>query len=501
MITSINDTIAAITTPLGTGGVGVIRLSGEKSVEIVSKIFSSSLDEKKLPDFKGGKIYHGWIFSNNINKNCHCEGCETACGNLTNLDCPQKNTSLDRSSRRSIAAPQDDTSVLLDEVIILVFKAPNSYTGEDVIEIQCHGGINIVKNILNICLESGARMAEKGEFTKRAFLNGRIDLSKAEAVLDLIHSKTDKFTRISAYNLSGKLSLFITELRSKLINLLSVITAAIDFPEEVDEPEYNFIEEKINSIINEIDKILKTAGSSNLMRQGIKAVIAGRPNVGKSSLFNALLNMERAIVTNIPGTTRDIIQETIDIGGIPVTLIDTAGIREIENNHESQYIESIGIDISKSCIKEADIVLFMADSEHGFTEEDGVIFEEIKNKLFIKIASKADLKLHSDLSGYIQVSSKTQIGFDELKKNIEKIILSSDNLQESEFSTNLRQQECLNKTKEALINAKISCNNKEVQDFISIDLKSALISLGEITGEVVSDEIIENIFSNFCIGK
>jgi len=459
MITSINNTIAAITTPLGTGGVGVIRLSGDKSIEIISKIFSSSPDKKKLPEFKAGRIYHGWV----------------------------------------VAKPH--SQIIIDEVILLIFKAPNSYTGEDVVEIQCHGGINIVKNILNLCLEAGARMAEKGEFTKRAFLNGRIDLSKAEAVLDLIHSKTDRFSTISACNLSGKLAIFINNLRGELINLLSLINAAIDFPEEVDEPEYNFIEEKINFIIGEIDKILKTAGSSNLMRQGIKAAIAGRPNVGKSSLFNALLSMERAIVTNIPGTTRDIIQETIDINGIPVTLIDTAGIREIENSHESHYIESIGIDISKTCIKEADIVLFIADSEFGYTEEDRAIFEEIKNKPLIKIASKSDLKQHSDLSDYIFVSSKTQIGLEELKKNIEKIILSSDNLQESEFSTNLRQQECLNKANESLINAKVSCDNKEVQDFISIDIKSALISLGEITGEVVSDEIIENIFSNFCIGK
>lgn len=456
MITSINDTIAAITTPLGTGGVGAIRLSGERSVEIVSKIFSSSLDEKKLPVFKPNRIYHGWVVANNTP---------------------------------------------IDEVIILVFKTPNSYTGEDVIEIQCHGGINIVKNILNLCLESGARMAERGEFTKRAFLNGKLDLSKAEAVLDLIHSKTDKFTKASAYNLSGKLSMVINELRDELLNLLSRITAAIDFPEEVDEPEYSFIEEKVGYITREIDKILQTAGSSNLMRQGIKVAIAGRPNVGKSSLFNALLNLERAIVTNIPGTTRDIIQETVDINGIPVTLIDTAGIREIENSHESYYIESIGIDISKSCIQEADIILFVADSEQGFVEEDRAIFEEVKHKPLIKIASKADLNIHNDLLEYIPVSSKTQKGLENLKESLEKVILSSGNLQESEFSTNLRQQECLNKAKEALFAANSSCFKLEPQDFISIDLKTALISLGEITGEVVTDEIIENIFSNFCIGK
>jgi len=458
MITSVNDTIAAITTPLGTGGVGIVRLSGEKSTEIISKIFSSSPDEKIFPELKANHIYHGWIYK-----------------------------------------PQG--SILLDEVILLVFKSPNSYTGEDVIEIQCHGGINIVKNILTLCIETGARMAEKGEFTKRAFLNGRIDLSKAEAVLDLIHSKTDKFTQISAYNLSGKLHVLINQFRSELINLLSVITAAIDFPEEVNEPEYCYIGEKIEFLIDKIDSVLNSTNSSNLMRQGIKVVIAGKPNVGKSSMFNTLLNMDRAIVTNIPGTTRDILQETIDIGGIPVTLIDTAGIREIESKHESHQIESIGINISKSCIKDADLVLFTIDSEQGFTDEDKIIYEEIKDKPHIKIASKADLNANSDLAGYIHVSSKTRQGFNEIIKKIEKIILSSENMQESEFSTNLRQQECLQKAKGALLNAKISCTNKEIQDFISIDLKTALLCLGEITGEVVTDEILENIFSNFCIGK
>jgi tRNA modification GTPase len=456
MITSFNDTIAAITTPLGTGGVGVIRLSGSESTQIISKIFSSSCEKTVIPDFKAGRIYHGWIIQNNT---------------------------------------------LIDEVILLIFKAPGSYTGEDIIEIQCHGGINVVKNILNLCLQNGARIAEKGEFTKRAFLNGRIDLSKAEAVLDLIHSKTDEFARVSAKNLSGKLSACIQELRAELVNLLSLIVAAIDFPEEVDEPKYEFIIEKIDFINDQISKILSTAACSNLMRQGIKAVIAGRPNVGKSSLFNVVLNLDRAIVTDIAGTTRDILQETLDIEGIPVTLIDTAGIREIENLHEQNKIESIGINISKSCIQEADIVIFVADSKDGLIEEDKTIFEEIKHKPHLKVASKSDLGVHNSLNDYICVSAKTQKGLDELKNKIKEILLNSDNLQESEFSTNLRQQECLYKAKEALIQANIACINREIQDLISIDIKSAIISLGEITGEIVSDEIIDNIFSSFCIGK
>ncbi|MFH0703217.1 MAG: tRNA uridine-5-carboxymethylaminomethyl(34) synthesis GTPase MnmE [bacterium] len=461
VINTLNDTIAAIATPLGIGGVGVIRISGDKSFEIIYKIFSLSLKEKKIPEFRPDKIYHGWIIENN--------------------------------------KP-------LDEVILLIFKAPKSYTGEDIIEIQCHGGINIVKNILELCLKYGARMAEKGEFTKRAFLNNKLDLSKAEAILDLIHSKTDKFSLISAYNLSGKLSSCINELRIELINLLSLINAAIDFPDEVDEPEYNFIKEKIDFLINKINKILETAKNSNLMRHGLKIAIAGSPNVGKSSLFNALLSIERSIVTEIPGTTRDIIQESLDINGIPVTLTDTAGIRELKDDSKSSYIESIGINIAKSYIKEADLVLFVFDLTIGMTEEDKIIYAETKEKPVIKIGSKLDLldKKPAKNDGIIAVSSKTKEGIDFVKKEIEKLLFSEDlsfNISNNEFSTNLRQQECLNKAKISLLETLNSCKNKENQDFISIDLKSALISLGEITGEIVSDEIIDNIFSNFCIGK
>lgn len=458
---NLKDTIAAIATPLGIGGVGVVRISGENSFNIVSKIFSSKINEKTLPEFKPGRIYHGWITNAN-----------------------------------------DTGFTPIDEVIVLAFKAPKSYTGEDVIEIHCHGGINIVKNILDLCLKSGARLAEKGEFTKRAFLNGKLDLSKAEAVLDMIHSRTDVFSLVSAHNLAGKLSLYINNLRQELMNLLSIITAAIDFPEEVDEPAYDFIEEKINYLIGKIDFALNTSTSSNLMRHGIKVAIAGKPNVGKSSLFNALLNIERSIVTDIPGTTRDIIQESIDIGGIPVTLIDTAGIREVENIHSSDHIESIGINITRSYIKDSDVILFVYDLSQGMDEKDRIIFEEVKDKPLVKIGSKADLMDYKpEDSSVIPVSSKTFEGLDTVKKAIESLILSKDINMNGDFSTNIRQQECLNNAKDSLLESLDSTKSKEVQDFIAIDLKSALLSLGEITGEVVSDEIINNIFSNFCIGK
>lgn len=451
----LKDTIAAIATPLGTGGVGAIRVSGEKSLQILSRIFSPDLEQGDLPEFKGNRIYHGWITENNNP---------------------------------------------IDEVIILVFKAPKSYTGEDVVEIQCHGGVYLVRKILEICINEGARLAQNGEFTKRAFLNGRLDLSKAEAVLDIIHSKTDKFSKASAFNLSGKLSAFINDLRSELINLLSIINASIDFPEEVDEPEYSYICSKISEFIGKIDNILKSAKSSNLMRQGVKIALAGKPNVGKSSLFNVLLSMERSIVTEVPGTTRDIIQESVDIGGIPVTLVDTAGIREFENHDKHSQIELIGINLAKSSIKEANIVLFMFDSTQGIKEEDQAIFDSLQGKKIIKIASKCDLgdKIPDNS---IKISSKTMEGIDNLKKEMEKEIFAHNIFGESEFFTNLRQQECLERAENYLLHSIKSCKEKADLDFICIDLKSALISLGEITGEVVTDEILENIFSSFCIGK
>ena len=450
-----NDTIAAIATPLGTGGVGIVRISGENSQEIISKIFSTTLQDKILPDFKPNKLYHGWIISN-------------------------KNP--------------------IDEVIVLCFKAPNSYTEEDVFEIQCHGGINVVKNILRLCLNEGARLAEKGEFSKRAFMNGKLDLSRAEAVLDLIHSKTDKFSQAAAGNLSGNLSNHINNLRKEVLDLLSMMTAAIDFPEEVNEPEYFFIEEKLNSFIKKINLILLTANSSNLMRDGLKIAFAGKPNVGKSSLFNALLDMERAIVTEIPGTTRDIIQESVDIDGIPVILMDTAGIRNLDSNNSSDYIESIGINKTKTCIKNADLILFIYDLTQGLKTEDLAIYEEIKNKKVIKIGSKSDLvESCNDGQSTIKISAKAKIGLDLIKKEIRKLIITED--ASNEFCTNTRQQECLAKSLASLEQSLSACKNSEIQDLILIDLKSALIALGEITGEVISEEIINNIFDNFCIGK
>ncbi len=438
------DTISAIATPLGAGGVGIVRISGSKSYEIIQKIFS----RKKI---KPEMIHHGWIV---------------------------------------------DGENLVDEVIVLAFKGPKSFTGEDTIEIQCHGGLNIVKKILELTLEHGARLAQCGEFTKRAFLNHKMDLSQAEAVLDLINAKTVDFAMKSAKNLSGKLSQEVKKIKDELFNLYSLIIAAVDFPEDVEEPSYDLLEEKIMPILKEINKVLSFSKSSNILRQGIKIAIIGRPNVGKSSLFNALLNLDRAIVTDIAGTTRDVIHETLDIDGVSATLIDTAGIRDCDG---IEKVESIGIDFSKKCIEESDIVLFLFDVSEGYTKEDEQIFDLIQEKPYLKLASKADLVENAE-GDFICVSNLTGKNIDLLKHEIKKLVIEQNDT-ESEFVTNQRQQECLENSKKALEQALSAVNNQEIQDLISIDIKTALMYLGEVSGEVITDEVLNNIFENFCIGK
>ena len=447
------ETIAAISTPLGTGGVGVIRISGDKSFEIAQKI-----TDKR--DFSAGKICHGWII---------------------------------------------DGEKKIDEVIILPFKSPNSYTGEDVIEIQCHGGVNVVRNVLDVVLKNGARPAQRGEFTKRAFLNKKLDLSQAEAVDDLIHAKTSDFAIQSAKNLSGVLAVKTAEIKGKIFDVASKIVAATDFPEDVKEPDYLYLTKEFSSIISETDKILACAKSSDILRQGIKVAIVGRPNVGKSSLFNALLNLDRAIVTDIAGTTRDIIKENLDLG-LPVTLIDTAGIRE---NKSLDKVEEIGIEYSKQSLQDADLVIFMYDASEGFGKADNEIYEIIKDKTYIIVANKIDLLngkeltncvFGYDFSNQIGLSASLKMGLEELKERMKGIVCKISP-EDTEFITNKRQQACFERCREHMQLALDAAEREELQDMIYIDLKSALLSLDEITGEVINDEILNNIFDHFCIGK
>ena len=439
------DTITAIATPIGTGGVGVIRISGEDSFEIIGKIFTKK-------NLEAGRIAHGWIV---------------------------------------------DGDKKIDEVLVLPFRAPNSYTGEDVIEIHCHGGINVVRNILDLVLKNGARTAERGEFTKRAFLNKKMDLSQAEAVADLIHARTRNFAKQSAKNLSGVLGERIKEIRSDIFNVLSKIIAGIDFPEDVAEPEYPYIISEFEKALDKIDKILAGAKSSDILRQGVKIAIVGRPNVGKSSLFNTLLNVERAIVTDIAGTTRDVLKENLD-WDIAITLIDTAGIRESEDVGK---VEEIGIEYSKQSAEDADLVLFMYDIAAGMNDEDKTILNLIKDKKHLIIANKIDLiESMQSQPDEILISTKTGAGIEDLKTKIKEIVYNFSP-EEMEYVTNKRQQDCLEKCRESLIQALEAAKSGELQDLISIDLKSALLYLDEITGEVITDEILNNIFDHFCIGK
>ncbi len=437
------DTITAIATPLGTGGVGVIRISGDNCFEIIDKMFSKH-------NLEAGKIAHGWI--------------------------------LDGEKR-------------VDEVLVLPFRKPHSYTGEDVIEIHCHGGVNVVKNILDLTIKNGARMAERGEFTKRAFLNKKMDLSQAEAVADLIHAKTRNFAMQSAKNLSGVLRDKVCEIKGQIFETLSRIVAGIDFPEDVAEPEYSYLIESFEKSLSEIDNILECARSSNILRQGIKVAIVGRPNVGKSSLFNSLLNVNRAIVTDIAGTTRDVIKETLDLD-VAVTLIDTAGIRDCEDVGK---VEEIGIEFSKQSVDEADLVIFLYDASAGLTDDDKEIYELVKNKLHLEVANKCDL-IEKREDGKFYISTKTGEGINELREQIKQKVCDFS-LEDTEYITNERQVDCLKKCRESLIRALEAAKIGELQDLISIDLKSALLFLDEITGEVITDDILNNIFDHFCIGK
>ena len=443
MMSNFFETIAAPATPLSYGGIGVIRISGDEALNIVSKFFNKKIKENS--------INHGWIIDNDKK---------------------------------------------IDEVIVLYFKAPKSYTGEDVIEIQTHGSPVVIKKILNLLLDSGARLADRGEFTKRAFLNRKMDLTEAEAVLDLINSKTTKSASKNASNLSGALYLEISKMRERIIEILAKITASIDFPEDVKEVSYNEIIDSLVPVKEKIENILKNAKNHNILREGINISVIGRPNVGKSSLFNALLNLERAIVTDIAGTTRDTIKESFEIRGILATLTDTAGIREDENIDK---VEQIGIKQAKNSITESDIVLLLFDGIEGITKDDREIFELAKGKKSILVATKADIQ-EIKYENAISISSKTGYNIDKLKNLIYEALIDF-NIDDSEFTTNQRQQKSLKDALGFINNALFAAQNEELQDLISIDIKSALVSLGEISGEVINDEILNGIFEKFCIGK
>ncbi|MFN8673967.1 MAG: tRNA uridine-5-carboxymethylaminomethyl(34) synthesis GTPase MnmE [Candidatus Sericytochromatia bacterium] len=446
------DTITAIATASGVGGIGIIRLSGSEALKIAKKIF-------KVPNnLKSHEVIFGKII---------------------------------------------DEQELIDSCLLIYFKAPKSFTGEDVIEFHCHGNPFILNKVLDLCIKYGARLAKAGEFTKRAFLNGKLDLTQAEAVYDLIHSKTSMSLKNANNQIEGKLSSKIKNVRDELIKTLSHIEAIIDFPDEIDdEPLSNFIP-VVNKAYDLVVNLINTAEAGKIYRDGIKTAIVGKPNVGKSSLLNSLLRFDRAIVTDIEGTTRDTLEEYINIKGIPVQIVDTAGLRET-----SDIIEKIGIEKSFESIDKSQLVLFVADGSKNLSEEEIRILNKLEeeNKSFIMVINKIDLTDNFNLNNknienIAFISAKYNKGIEKLEELIKNLILKGKTDSSLDININSRHKEILYRAKESLVKSLDTINKNLPIDFLAIDIKAAIVNMGEIIGENVSEEVITEIFANFCVGK
>ncbi len=457
---NLDDTIAAVATPIGSGGIGIVRISGGEAVAIADSLFvpnkGKTLKERKSHTISYGKI----VYSGQV----------------------------------------------CDEVLVSVMYAPNTYTRENVVEINCHGGIRAVTSVLDAVLKSGARIAEPGEFTKRAFLNGRIDLTQAEAVIDIINAKTDKSREAALKRLDGKLSVKIKALREEIILMLANIEAAIDYPEHDDETiTYENIAEGTKKVVKVVEELIKGADFGKIYNEGIKTVILGRPNVGKSSLLNTIIDEERAIVTDIPGTTRDVLEELININGIPLRLVDTAGIRDTDN-----VIEKIGVEKSRRLAAEADLVLLMLDGSRELSNEDRELIELSADKKRIVLVNKTDLTQLVSLAEIqqltgcepINISVKADKGIEELYEQIKAMFLSGNiDVNEEALISNERNKNSLYKARDFLYNVIETVESRMPEDFISMDLTGAYEALGEITGEALDEDIIDKIFSEFCLGK
>lgn len=460
MSSSSFDTIAAISTPIGEGGIGIVRISGSRAIEIASEIFQSpkGTDIKKV---KSHTIHYGFIVN-------------------------------------------PETGEKIDEVLLSVMRAPRTYTKEDVVEINCHGGFVVMKRILELTLKRGARLAEPGEFTKRAFLNGRIDLSQAESVIDIIRAKTEQAQRVALEHLSGKFSQKINELRDRLTRVCAHIEAYIDFPDEdIDGFTQEEIENQLMSLIGDIEELLSRYEEGKIYREGVKAAIVGKPNVGKSSLLNALLMKDRAIVTEIPGTTRDIIEEYINIKGVPLKILDTAGIRESDD-----LIEAEGIKRTLKAVDEADLVLLVLDMSRELDEIDNSIVERLANKKVIVVLNKRDIKISSfSLPDSLKEHKKVEIsalkgeGINELKDIVFSTLVGNRHSYNGVLVTKLRHKIALEDTVCALRNAYKCFKAGEPLEISAMYLREGLNTLGQIVGAVTTDEILDVIFSEFCIGK
>ncbi|GFE56984.1 tRNA uridine-5-carboxymethylaminomethyl(34) synthesis GTPase MnmE [Geobacter sp. AOG1] len=454
----VKDTIAAISTPVGEGGIGIIRVSGDAALQVATQLFRGTTD--------GGLQSHRFYY-----------GC--------------------------LAEP--GTGSVIDEVMLVLMRAPRSYTREDVLEIHCHGGSLVVQKILDLVLRLGTRLAEPGEFTRRAFLNGRIDLIQAEAVIEVIRSKTETALALAQHQREGLLSQRIGILKEEVVNALALLEAYIDFPEEDIPPaDYDEIARRVENAATGMGELLAGYREGRVLREGVAVLLAGKPNVGKSSLLNTLLREKRAIVTAIPGTTRDIIEEVINIRGLPVRLLDTAGIREAVD-----VVEQEGVRLTLEKIPQADLVLFMVDVSRPFDSEDQLLFDNLADRRFILVKNKTDLavtiELPSQLQGVptMEISTLTGEGVDGLRQMIHDLFLRDGAVDSREYVaiSQARQRDALAKGRDALDRFRMNLAVGETVEILAIDLRDALQAVGEVTGETTSDDILDLIFQRFCIGK
>nr|WP_199883909.1 tRNA uridine-5-carboxymethylaminomethyl(34) synthesis GTPase MnmE [Massilibacillus massiliensis] len=457
------QTISAIATSVGEGGIGIVRLSGDKAFEIANNIFVPK-NKQNVEEISTHRVTYGKI----VDKKNDC---------------------------------------VIDEALLLTMHGPHSYTCEDVVELHCHGGATPLRNVLSLTLREGARLAEPGEFTKRAFLNGRLDLSQAQAVIDVIRSKTDASLRMAVGHLSGEFSEKIREYRYEILRMIAHLEAAIDFPEDdIDEIATDEVRDEVSHLKEDLEKLLATAKTGRVLREGLETAIIGKPNVGKSSLLNAILRESRAIVTDVPGTTRDSIEEYANFGGIPLKIIDTAGIRETED-----VVEKIGVEKSRDYIKRADLILVLLDMARSLSAEDEEILSMIGNRQAIVLLNKSDLKATLDMDSIknklpnhklIKISTVSGTGLDELEKAVIDMVYCGQVQQgEGAFVNNVRQAEILRLADQHLQEVLTTIDHGMSPDFIVIDLRAAWETLGEITGDTVGEDIIDQIFSQFCIGK